>query len=121
MYLPELINQLKDKGMHLEVVDGKIYLGPKSAITSEIRTTIEPYKQQILVYLIHEQGGVESLYINPPICHNPFTPHSSHVLPWECDPNSCYCYQHFGYPRFCKGVPCRWIWPRYPVNQGGQQ
>ena len=50
-------------------------------------------------------------------CRNPITPHSSHELPWECHPNSCYCYQHFGYPKLCQGVPCRWVFPEYKDSE----
>lgn len=111
MYVTELLDTLKENGIQLKIEDGKLRFHPKSAMTLDILELLRQYKQQILVYLIHEQGGVESLYLSPPVCHNPFTPHSRHVYPWECDANSCHCYQHFGYPRFCK-IPCRWIWPQ---------
>jgi hypothetical protein len=112
MYLPELIHEINDHGIQLDIVDGKLRLSPRSAITPDLRQSVLKYKQQILVFLIRQQGGTVIPYNNPPTCHNPFTPHASHKLPWECDPKSCLCYQEFGYPRYCQGAPCRWIWPQ---------
>ena len=45
------------------------------------------------------------------VCSNPLTPHTRHERSWECDPDSCYCWRTFLYPRICQGVPCRWVWP----------
>lgn len=121
MYVTDLINDLKQNDIQLRIENGKLCFHPKSGVTPDILEVLRQYKQQILVYLIRQQGGAEPLYINPPICHNPFTPHASHGNPWECDPDSCYCYQHFGYPRFCKGVPCRWIWPKGSTVEEGRK
>lgn len=119
MEIIELLDNLKQSGIQLKIENGKLRFHPKSAMTPEMMELLRQYKQQILVYLIHERGWVESLYLNPPECHNPFTPHSSHEHSWECDPNSCYCYQRFGYPRYCRGAPCRWIWPKnFPEKEG---
>ena len=121
MYVVDLIDNLRRQGIQLRIENGKLCFHPKSAVTPEMLETLRQHKQQVLVYLIHEQGGVESLYANPPTCHNPFTPHSSHEYTWECDPNSCHCYQRFGYPRYCQGVPCRWIWPQAEPKQGARR
>lgn len=45
------------------------------------------------------------------VCGNPLTPHSAHEHDWECDPESCDCYRQWRKPMWCKGVPCRWVWP----------
>lgn len=116
MFVTQLIDSLKQDGIQLKIEGGKLYFHPKSAMTPDMLHKLRQNKQQILVYLIHEQCDPASLFINPPGCHNPFTPHSNHEFPWECDPNSCHCYQYFGYPRYCQGVPCRWIWPRNVIN-----
>jgi hypothetical protein len=112
MYLNELIETVRRKGIELMVEGEKLRFYPQSAITPEMLDILRQNKQQIIVYLIRQQGGLVSLYNNPPECHNPFTPHSAHELPWECDPNTCHCYQVYGYPRLCQGVPCRWVWPQ---------
>ena len=73
MQVVDLIEDLRRQGIQLRIENGKLCFHPKSAVTPEMLETLRQHKQQVLVYLIHEQGGVESLYANPPTCHNPFT------------------------------------------------
>lgn len=108
--MTELLNQFKDKGIKLKLVGGTIYYNPKSAVTADMLQLLRQFRQQIMVYLIRQEGKSISVFNNPPECHNPFTSHSSHEYWWECDPNSCHCYQVYGYPHACQGVPCRWVW-----------
>lgn len=112
MYVVTLIEQIRQRGVELKVEGSKLRYYPQSAMTPELLALIRDYKQQVMVYLIYEQGESTVLCNNPPYCHNPFTPHASHEFPWECDPNACHCYHKYGYPRFCSGAPCRWIWPK---------
>jgi hypothetical protein len=111
MFLTDILAKVKERGIELKVVKADISYHPKSAMPPELLQSLRQHKQELLVYLTHEQDEVAPLYQNPPVCHNPFTPHSSHKNIWECELDSCYCYIHFGYPRFCSGAPCRWIWP----------
>jgi len=111
MQVTDLIEQLRQKGVALKVEGHKLRFYPQSAMTPELLAVLRDYKQQVMVYLIHEQRDSPVLFHNPAYCHNPFTPHAAHELPWECDPDSCHCYHLYGYPRFCSGAPCRWIWP----------
>jgi len=117
MYIPDILNQLKNNGLELKAKGDRLSYRPISGITPETLQIMRRYKHQLLVYLIRQQGESTFLYSNPPECHNPFTPHSDHKYPWECDPNSCYCYREYGYPRYCQGVPCRWVWGSSDKNE----
>jgi hypothetical protein len=116
MYVIDLIDKVRNSGIELAVKGNKLRFHPQSAVTPEMLKTLIQYKQQILVYLMKEHGEPITLYSNPPICHNPYTPHSTHSSSQECEPNSCHCYRIFGYPRLCQGVPCRWVWPSSSIS-----
>lgn len=118
MYLNELIENIRQKGIELKVEGDKLRFHPQSAVTPEMLDSIRQNKQFIKVYLMWEQGESGLWFNNPPHCHNPLTPHASHEFPWECDPHSCHCYHNYGYPRLCQGAPCRWIWPQSPQRGG---
>ncbi len=113
----DLIQEIRCRDMRIEVVDGQIQLGPKSAITPDLRQAVIQNKHQILVYLVRQGLASLNIYNNPPECHNPFTPHQEHELPRECDPESCDCYRLFGYPHLCQGAPCRWVWPASSIEK----
>jgi hypothetical protein len=112
MELSALFSELFERKITMKLDRGRICLQPVNIVTDDILNSIRNNKPEIIRHL-SELSPVTGLpiYLNPPGCHNPFTPHSEHEFPWECDPNSCYCYRMFGYPRLCQGVPCRWIWP----------
>jgi hypothetical protein len=112
MELSTLRNEIFQRGIIVKLDGGRLCLYPSSAITEVLLNIIKDNKPEIVRYLT-ELSPVTGLplYLNPPECHNPFTPHATHELPWECNPYSCYCFKEFGYPRLCQGAPCRWIWP----------
>lgn len=106
-----LCERLEEFGVTVKLENGKLLVNPRCAAGEALRI-IQNSKPEIVDYLLglSPDSGL-ALFLNPPDCHNPFTPHSSHKHPWECDPNSCYCYKQFGFPEMCRGVPCRWVWP----------
>lgn len=112
MYIDSFSKELESRGIELLIKDGALYFRPKEAMTAELLRELQLRRPDILecLHIRHPRVGVPQ-YLNPPGCHNPFTPHESHDYSWECDPDSCYCYKMFGYPRLCQSELCRWVWP----------
>ena len=98
----ELINQCRDIGAVLIVENNKLRVRTPQPLPDNLRVELKEHKLQVIMCLKAARLSV---------CGNPFTPHETHEFPWECDPNSCYCYREYGYPRLCRGVPCRWVFP----------
>ena len=71
----------------------------------------DDFPESLLDALHKHKAELIALLERLPICFNPLTPHERHQLPWECDPNTCTCYRNFGWPFWCGGAPCRWVWP----------
>ena len=112
MNISALSNELFQKGIMVRLEGERLSLYPSGAITDDLRDAIKIFKPEIIGYLTKLSTCTDlPMYLNPPGCNNPHTPHTNHENPWECDPDSCYCYKDFGYPRLCQGMPCRWIWP----------
>jgi len=106
-----LSNELFERGIKVRLEGERLSLSPSGAVTDDLRDTIRSCKPDIIGYLTRlSPGRGLPLYLNPPGCRNPFTPHSVHKFSWECDPDSCYCYKMFGYPLLCQSEPCRWVW-----------
>jgi len=111
MYIRSLYDELSRQGAILKTDGGHLYFHPKEGINKELLERIRLDREMIIEHLSRRQGKIGvPLYLNPPQCNNPFTPHYTHEFPWECDPDSCLCYRNYGYPYLCKGVPCRWVW-----------
>ncbi|MFC1902672.1 hypothetical protein ACFLX4_01200 [Chloroflexota bacterium] len=117
MHISGLIEALSQHGIELMPDGGRLYFQPRGAATAEIQDPLKQHKQQLIDFINRQpKWSVLQIYDNPTGCHNPFTPHSTHEFPWECNPDTCYCYKEFGYPRFCQGVPCRWVWTNGAPN-----
>lgn len=114
MDVSDLLGELSRRGVRL-VTDGEhLRFKPREAVTMELLEELRQHKGDIITQLRpHQKAKAPPRYQNPPECSNSFTPHSEHEFPWECDPNSCYCFQQYGYPHFCQGAPCRWVWPEH--------
>ena len=118
MHIDNLYDKLSGQGIILKTDGEHLYFHPKEAMNGELISTLRRNRDSIIEHLLTQQGRTKlPLYLNPPQCRNPFTPHSSHEFPWECDPGSCLCYKNYGYPHLCRGVPCRWIWPTGITDQ----
>ena len=100
MEASEIVEWAHKMGISLNSVGDKIRYAPKSRTPPELVRLLQEHKAEVLT-LLSERSE----------CHNTLTPHENHEYPWECDPETCYCYRHFGYPRFCQGIPYRWVWP----------
>ena len=103
----ELINQCRDIGAVLIVENNKLRVRTPQPLPDNLRVELKEHKLQVIMCLKAARLSV---------CGNPFTPHETHEFPWECDPNSCYCYREYGYPRLCRGVPCRWVFPNQNLH-----
>jgi hypothetical protein len=112
--LDSVYTDLQRYGVVVKAEGEWLYLQSRQSVPSEILEELRQHKDEIIecLYVGRKPDGLPR-YLNPPGCRNPFTPHTRHELPWECDPNSCYCFQQYGYPRFCQGAPCRWVWPEH--------
>jgi hypothetical protein len=98
----ELINRCRSLGAVLKVEEDSLLVRAPAKLPDDLRVAIKENKTQVILCL---RLSVKTE------CHNPLTPHETHEYPWECDPNSCYCYRVYGYPHMCPGVPCRWVFP----------
>jgi hypothetical protein len=98
----ELIVECHSLGARFNVENGVLHVMAPKQLPDNLRAELRAHKQQVIMCLNAAR---------PSACSNPFTPHETHEYPWECDPNTCYCYRVYGYPRYCQGVPCRWVWP----------
>ncbi len=98
----ELIAQCHSLGAKLIIENGALRVMAPKPLPDSLRAQLREHKLQVIMCLNASR---------PSVCSNPFTLHETHEHPWECDPNSCYCYQEFGYPRLCQGAPCRWVFP----------
>ena len=101
----ELINRCRAMGAVLTVEDDSLWVVAPVKLPDDLRTALRESKTQVILCLRLKEKSE---------CHNPLTPHDTHEFPWECDPNTCYCYREYGEPRYCQGVPCRWVWPKWP-------
>lgn len=108
MDIIDLIARCRSMGAVLSVEDESLRVVAPFPLPDDLRSAIRAHKTQVMLCLRSSQKSS---------CGNPFTPHETHEYPWECDPNTCFCYRDFGYPRLCEGVPCRWVWPQgIPIN-----
>lgn len=108
MSVEDVIQKANELGVTLSVSDIRIQYSPKSAAPPEFVELLRENKAD-LIRLLVQQGE----------CFNPLTSHERHEHKWECNPYSCMCYRQFGFPRFCEGAPCRWIWPDGVPNTDG--
>ena len=99
----ELIREVVGRGGQFVFAHGQMIVHSPEGITEELLTLIKGHREQIEIEV--ERAGI-AVY-----CTNLLTSHSTHELPWECNPETCPCYRIFRYPRFCEGVKCRWVWP----------
>jgi len=99
----DLVARCRSMGAVLSIENESLRIVAPSPLPDDLRSAIRAHKTQVMLYL---------RLFPKSLCGNPFTPHETHEYPWECDPNTCYCYREFGYPRLCEGVPCRWVWPQ---------
>jgi len=104
-----ILQILRQKGVTVVVEGDRLRFSPKEAVTPELLSALKELKSEIIASLTCSA-------LAGPGCQNTFTPHDAHKLPWECDPYVCDCYRLFGYPRWCQGVPCRWVWPQEKQN-----
>ncbi len=106
-----IAQRARELGVTLTVAGDRIRYAPKSATPPDFVDALREHKAEVLQVLRDREKH----------CRNSLTPHAGHEYPWECDPNTCYCYREFGYPRMCQGVPCRWVWPNgVPRKESGQ-
>ena len=95
-----VIQQAKVLGITLTLYGNTIRYQPKSAASTGFVDELRKHKAELMALLVGQ-----------PMCSNSLTSHERHQLPWECDPTSCTCYRNFGWPFWCGGAPCRWVWP----------
>jgi len=98
----EVIARCRALGAVLVVDGDALRVRAPAPLPDYLRESLRTNKTQLVLVLKVCQRST---------CSNPLTPHSAHELPWECDPDSCYCWRTFLYPRICQGAPCRWVWP----------
>jgi hypothetical protein len=99
----DLIARCRQHGAVIELDGDGFVLSASRPLPDELRAALRASRDQVLLCLRAARRGQ---------CTNTVTPHAEHHYEWECDPNSCGCFREFGYPRWCSGMPCRWIWPR---------
>jgi hypothetical protein len=98
----DLIAQCRSMGAVLSVEGDSLLVTTPLPLNEDLRAAIRANKHDLLILVrLSQISG----------CSNPITAHEAHEYPWECDPNSCLCFRDYGYPRFCQGAPCRWVWP----------
>ena len=100
MSVVELLEEVESRGASVEAVDGQLAVDLP-----------EDFPDHLVERLRQQKTKVIELLARKPSCQNPVIPHINHEHPWECDPDECYCYSRFRYPRLCQGAPCRWVWP----------
>ena len=96
----KVLEQARTLGITLTRTGDRIRYAPKSKTPHDFVEQLRRHKTEVLDLLSRAAD-----------CRNPHTLHATHAFPWECDPDSCYCFQEFGHPHLCEGVACRWIWP----------
>lgn len=99
----DVIARCRVLGAVLTVERDTLKIRAPKPLPDDLREAVRDNKPQVILCLRSSQRSA---------CSNPNTPHDTHDLPWECDPNSCYCWRVYGEPRICQGVPCRWTFPK---------
>ena len=98
MRAADVLRQAQAHGVEVWAVGEQLRYSPRDA-HAEVLEALRQHKAELLALL--REGA----------CGNHLTPHKDHEHRWECDPDECYCWRTWRKPRWCQGVPCRWVWP----------
>ena len=126
-----ILQRARQLGVTVVLDHDRLRYNPREKAPAELVEAMRKHKEEIITLLGRETHiSIDEYPLSEDIiqervrssvgCSNPITPHSTHELPWECDPDSCFCFKHFGYPRLCQGVPCRWVFPLYKNSNQSQ-
>ena len=98
----DLIAECRKRGAVIDL-NGDVFVArTEHPLPGYLREALRASRDQVLLCL---------RACRPTMCRNPLTPHADHEHPHECDASSCDCFQLFGKPKWCSGIPCRWVWP----------